>query len=79
MQKERASCDNTQNAPMDVNSIERNHGKPLFSIGLDNSADGLSPELSPDCDKIELILSIIDSMTFEERERLFDLLEAVER
>lgn len=64
---------------MDINSIERNHEKPLFSRVKRGSVDGLSPELSPDCDKIELILSIIDSLTPEEKERLFDRLDAVRR
>lgn len=79
MQKERASCDNKQNAPMDVNSIERNHEKPLFLGAETGSADGRCPEFCPDCDKIVLILSIIDSMTPEEKERLFDRLESIER
>ena len=39
----------------------------------------MSPELSPDSDKIELILSLIDSLTPEEKERLFDKLDSVKR
>ncbi len=53
--------------------------KPLFLGAETGSADGLSPELSPDSDKIELILSLIDSLTPEEKERLFDKLDSVKR
>ena len=78
MQKERASCDNTQNAPMDVNSIERNHEKPLFLGAETGSDDGRFPLGFPFCDKIELILSLIDSLNYEEKERLFNRLDSVE-
>ncbi|MBQ2621484.1 MAG: hypothetical protein IJF84_09130 [Thermoguttaceae bacterium] len=78
-QKERTPCDETQGVLMDVNSIERNHEKPLFLGTETGSADGRCPEFCPDCDKIELILSLIDSLTFEEKERLFDRLDSVER
>ena len=79
LQERKKPCDKTQGVKMDVNSIERNHEKPLFLGAETGSADGRCPEFCPDCDKIELILSLIDSLTFEEKERLFDRLDSVER
>ena len=83
MQNKKTSCYGKQNvqeikkwAKLD---LSQNAENPVFSRVERGSADGLSPELSPDCDKIELILSLIDSLTPEEKERLFDRLESVER
>ena len=58
--------------------VLQNQENPLFLGAETGSADGRFPLGFPFCDKIELILSLIDSLTFEEKESLFDRLEAVE-
>lgn len=78
LQETKKPCYDKQGGNLPPREVNPYCEKPLFCRGLGDSANGLSPELSPDCDKIELILSLIDSLTFEEKESLFDRLEAVE-
>ena len=83
LQNKKTSCYEKQNVQeikkWAVQDLSQNAENPVFSRVEGGSADGLSPEMSPYCDKIELILSLIDSLTYEEKERLFDRLDSVER
>jgi hypothetical protein len=83
LQNKKTSCYEKQNvqeikkwAKLD---LSQNAENPVISRVEQGSVDGRCPEFCPDCDKIELILSLIDSMTPEEKERLFDRLDAVRR
>ena len=82
LHSENFACNNTQKEnsikKWAVQDLLQNGEKPLFYRGLDDSADGRFPLGFPDCDKIELILSLIDSLNYEEKERLFNRLDSVE-
>ena len=83
LQNKKTSCYEKQNVQeikkWAVQDLSQNAENPVFSRVEGGSADGRWLQLWRSCDKIELILSIIDSMTPEEKERLFDRLESVER
>ena len=57
----------------------QNAEKPLFLGAETGSADGRYTQKYTYRDKIDLILSLIDSLTPEEKERLIERLESVER
>ena len=79
LQETKMPCDKTQGEKVHLTRFEQNHGKPLFSRDLDDSDNGEWRELWRNGDKIELILSLIDSLDYEEKERLFNRLDSVER
>lgn len=83
LQNKKTSCYGGQNvqeikkwAKLD---LSQNAENPVISRVEQGSADGRFPSGFPFSDKIELILSLIDSLNFEEKERLFDRLDSVER
>ena len=83
LQNKKTSCYEKQNVQeikkWAVQDLAQNAENPVFSRVEGGSADGRYTQKYTYRDKINLILSLIDSLTPEEKERLIERLESVER